>query len=310
MNANSLSRLFIAWLTCLATLLFAPFLPAAEAEIAPPVATEDNTLSIHIDDMLQPWKGDLPGMLDRRTIRVLTTYSKTFFFIDKGTQRGATHDIFIALENDLNKQLAKDKKLKQRHLKLHIVFVPVSRDNLFTALNEGKGDIAADNLTITPSREAQVDFAQPLYSNVKELLISGPASPKVDSLEQLSGQTVFVRRSSSYYESLQALNARFASESRPPVTLEAAPEALEDEDLLEMLNAGLVPLIVVDQHKAVFWKQVFPKIQVHDNVVLRDGGNIAWAVRQDSPQLLALLNNFVKRIVRAPRWVIPCCCVT
>ncbi len=61
---------------------------------APPVATEDNTLSIHIDDMLQPWKGDLPGMLDRRTIRVLTTYSKTFFFIDKGTQRGATHDIF------------------------------------------------------------------------------------------------------------------------------------------------------------------------------------------------------------------------
>ncbi len=102
-------------------------------------------------------------------------------FIDKGTQRGATHDIFIALENELNKQLAKDKKLKQRHLKLHIVFVPVSRDNLFIALNEGKGDIAAANLTITPSREAQVDFAQPLYSNVKELLISGPASPKVDS---------------------------------------------------------------------------------------------------------------------------------
>lgn len=52
-------------------------------------------------------------MIDRRTIRVLTTYSKTFFFIDKGTQRGATHDIFIALENELNKQLAKDKKLKQ-----------------------------------------------------------------------------------------------------------------------------------------------------------------------------------------------------
>lgn len=158
-------------------------------------------------------------MIDRRTIRVLTTYSKTFFFIDKGTQRGATHDIFIALENELNKQLAKDKKLKQRHLKLHIVFVPVSRDNIFIALNEGKGDIAAANLTITPSREAQVDFAQPLYSNVKELLISGPASPKVDSLEQLSGQTVFVRRSSSYHDSLQALNARFAGESRPPVIL-------------------------------------------------------------------------------------------
>ncbi len=161
--------------------------------------------------------------------------------------------------------------------------MPVSRDNLFIALNEGKGDIAAANLTITPSREAQVDFAQPLYSNVKELLISGPASPKVDSLEQLSGQTVFVRRSSSYYDSLQALNARFAGESRPPVILEAAPEALEDEDLLEMLNAGLIPLIVVDQHKALFWKQVFPKIQVHDNVVLRDGGDIASGGTQRQP---------------------------
>lgn len=83
MNANLLSRLFIAWLTCLAALLFAPILLAAEAEKAPPVATEDNTLSIHIDDMLQPWKGDLPGMTERRTIRVLTTYSKTFFLLIK-----------------------------------------------------------------------------------------------------------------------------------------------------------------------------------------------------------------------------------
>ncbi len=62
-----------------------------------------------------------------------------------------------------------------------------------------------------------------------------------------------------------------------------------------MLNAGLIPLIVVDQHKAVFWKQVFPKIQVHDNVVLRDGGNIARRYAKDSPQLLAVLNNFVKK---------------
>ncbi|SSK09340.1 putative periplasmic binding protein of transport system [Klebsiella pneumoniae] len=61
MNAYSLSRLFIAWLTCLATLLFAPLLPAVEAEKAPPAAAEDNTLSIHIDDMLRPWRGDLPG---------------------------------------------------------------------------------------------------------------------------------------------------------------------------------------------------------------------------------------------------------
>lgn len=279
---------------CLLALLFAISAPVSSTEKPPPLQNDKAELAINMDHIMQPQKGDLPDMINRRAIRVLTTYSKTFFFIDKGTQRGATHDLFIALEKDLNNQLAKEKKLKQKHLKVRIVFIPVTRDNLFKALNEGKGDIAAANLTITSSRQEQVAFTTPLYSDVKELLVSGPSSPDVKNLEQLSGKTVFVRRSSSYYESLQELNARFAKASLPPVILQEAPEALEDEDLLEMLNAGLIPLIVVDRHKALFWKQVFPKIQVHEDIVLRDGGSIAWAVRKDNPQLLAELNNFVK----------------
>ncbi|CAM4477237.1 lytic transglycosylase F [Klebsiella aerogenes] len=294
MNIFGFQRRLATLSACLLALLFAVSAPVSSTEKPPPSQNDKAELAINMDHIMQPQKGDLPDMINRRAIRVLTTYSKTFFFIDKGTQRGATHDLFIALEKDLNNQLAKEKKLKQKHLKVRIVFIPVTRDNLFKALNEGKGDIAAANLTITSSRQEQVAFTTPLYSDVKELLVSGPSSPDVKNLEQLSGKTVFVRRSSSYYESLQTLNARFAKASLPPVILQEAPEALEDEDLLEMLNAGLIPLIVVDRHKALFWKQVFPKIQVHENIVLRDGGSIAWAVRKDNPQLLAELNNFVK----------------
>ncbi len=294
MNIFGFQRRLATLSACLLALLFAVSAPVSSTEKPPPLQNDKAELAINMDHIMQPQKGDLPDMINRRAIRVLTTYSKTFFFIDKGTQRGATHDLFIALEKDLNNQLAKEKKLKQKHLKVRIVFIPVTRDNLFKALNEGKGDIAAANLTITSSRQEQVAFTTPLYSDVKELLVSGPSSPDVKNLEQLSGKTVFVRRSSSYYESLQRLNARFAKASLPPVILQEAPEALEDEDLLEMLNAGLIPLIVVDRHKALFWKQVFPKIQVHENIVLRDGGSIAWAVRKDNPQLLAELNNFVK----------------
>ncbi|MGU3412605.1 transglycosylase SLT domain-containing protein [Enterobacteriaceae bacterium C34A] len=270
--------------------LMAGFLMFAAQAAAPP----EDALTININDVQKPWVGDLPGMYDRRVIRVLTTYSKTFFFITKGTQRGLTHDIFIEFERDLNQQLAKEEKLTHRHLKVRILFVPVTREQLLPALNEGKGDIVAANLTVTPEREKLVAFTDPLYANAKELLVSGPSSPKVESLEQLSGKTVLVRKSSSYYESLLALNKRFAEESRPPVTIEPAPESLEDEDLIEMLNAGLIPLIVVDRHLAVFWKQVFPKIEVHENIVLRDNASIAWAVRKDSPQLRELLNGFVK----------------
>lgn len=294
MNIFGFQRRLATLSACLLALLFAVSAPVSSTEKPPPLQNDKAELAINMDHIMQPQKGDLPDMINRRAIRVLTTYSKTFFFIDKGTQRGATHDLFIALEKDLNNQLAKEKKLKQKHLKVRIVFIPVTRDNLFKALNEGKGDIAAANLTITSSRQEQVAFTTPLYSDVKELLVSGPSSSDVKNLEQLSGKTVFVRRSSSYYESLQTLNARFAKASLPPVILQEAPEALEDEDLLEMLNAGLIPLIVVDRHKALFWKQVFPKIQMHDDIVLRDGGSIAWAVRKDNPQLLAVLNNFVK----------------
>ena len=125
--------------------------------------------------------------------------------------------------------------------------------------------------------------------------MSGPASPKIASLDDLSGKEVFVRKSSSYYESLVALNEKFAAEKKPPVTLKEAPETLEDEDLLEMLNAGLVSLVVVDKHKADFWKQIFPKLTVHDNVAVRTGGDIAWAIRKGSPQLKAALDDFVTR---------------
>lgn len=283
MNAMPFYRLITASFSALL-----PICAVAQAE------EKTDALEINIDSVMQPWRGDLPGMLDRRVIRVLTTYSKTFFFIDKGQQRGATHDIFAEFEKALNARLAKEKKLQQRHLKVRIIFVPVTRDNLLSALNAGKGDIAAANLTITPSRQQAVAFTDPIYNNIQELLISGPASPTVKNIDDLSGKTVFVRRSSSYYESLVALNARFASASRPPVIIQPAPEALEDEDLLEMLSAGLIPLIIVDRHKALFWKQVFPKIQVHEDIVLRENGSIAWAVRQDEPQLLAALNGFIK----------------
>ena len=79
------------------------------------------------------------------------------------------------------------------------------------------------------------------------------------------------------------------------LTLKEAPETLEDEDLLEMLNAGLVPLVVVDKYLADFWKQIFPDLTVHDDVAVRTSGEIAWAIRKGSPQFKARLDEFARR---------------
>src|SRR6185369_15390058 len=131
--------------------------------------------------------------------------------------------------------------------------------------------------------------------NVSEIVLSGPASPKIASLDDLSGKEIFVRKSSSYYESLADINKKFAAAKKPPVKLKEAPETLEDEDLLEMLDAGLIALVVVDKHKAEFWKQIFPKLTLHDNIVVRSGGDVAPAIRKGSPQVKAALDEFTTR---------------
>jgi membrane-bound lytic murein transglycosylase MltF len=232
--------------------------------------------------------GDFDGMVKHRLIRVLVVHSKTFYFLDGGRQRGLSYDLLQEFEKFVN------KKFKTKTLKVRVVFFPVSRDKLIPDLVEGLGDIAVANLTITPERQKRVDFSDPLATGVKELLVTGPTAPSVNSIDDLSGQKIHVRKSSSYYESLVLLNNSLKKRGKAPFTLIPAEENFEDEDLLEMVNAGLIPMIVIDSHKAQFWAQIFDKIKVHENIAVREGGEIAWAFRKNSPKLKAIVNEFVK----------------
>jgi len=235
------------------------------------------------------WTGDFDGMVQRGRIRVLVVFSKTYYFIDKGQQRGLSYDTFKALEGELNKQL----KLKKR--RFHVLFVPVRRDQLIPALLEGRGDIAASGLTITPERQKLVDFSDPVLSPIEEIVVTGPKSPAIATLEDLAGQEVYVRRSSSYYEHLEGLNATLKAAGKKPIRLLPASEDLEDEDLLEMLNAGLVNFLVVDRPVAEFWARVLPSVKPRPDLVVNSGGAFAWMIRKGSPQLAAVLNAFIKR---------------
>jgi len=260
-----------------------------------PQETSDSTLTIDLERLGKPFTGDLDGMIERRVIRVLTVNSKTLYFLDEGTLRGTVVDYAHLFEEELNKQLAAEGKLKNKSLKVRVVFIAVPRNELLQDLVSGKGDVAAANLTITPERQKLVDFTVAGASNVSEIVVSGPDSPPIEKLEDLSGENVFVRKSSSYYEHLVALNARFSNEKKPLINLVEAPETLEDEDLLEMVNAGLVALVVVDDHIADFWQQIFPQITVHHDVAIHSGGEIAWAIRKGSPQLKSVLDDFARR---------------
>jgi len=294
-HSRTRSRLAIVAAVALACTLFASPIYAATEARPSPKAPQREELTISPEEAMKPWSGDLDGMIERRLIRVLTVYSKTFYFVNKGVQMGGVPDIFRIFEEDLNKKLAKEKKLKQKALKVRVIFIPVARGELLPALASGKGDIAASSLGVTEERKKLVDFSLPLVPNVSVLMVSGPASPVISSVDDLAGKEVFVRKSSVYYEILTALNRRFAAEKKPAVVIKEAPETLEDEDLIEMVNAGLIPLTVSADFLANFWKQVFPKIKVHEGAPLLTGGNIAWAIRKGSPQLKAVADDFVAR---------------
>jgi membrane-bound lytic murein transglycosylase MltF len=216
-------------------------------------------------------------------------HNKLMFFFDKARIRGVSYDAFREFEAYIN------KKLKTGTRKVRMVYLPVPRDKLLLWLAEGRGDIAAANLTITDERRKSVDFSRPGFKNVSEILVSGPGAPEVKNLDELSGKEIHVRPSSSYYEHLLRLNKTFKKEGKPPVKIIAASEYMEDSDLLEMVNAGLISMIVVDDHKAKFWAQIFDKIKLHPDIAINSGGNIGWAIRKGSPKLKKIVDEFVRK---------------
>jgi len=278
---------------------------------AQPQAQDDTPSDEDFFRLDRRWTGDFDGMVKRRVIRALVPFSKTFYFLDGPHPRGLTYDGLKEFEKHVN------NKLGTRHLKLHVVVIPTARDRLLPDLVAGRGDIAAGNLTITPERRESVDFAAPFFSGVDEIIVTGPSSPPVATLDDLAGKEIFVRPSSSYHESLRHLNAAFRAAGRKPLKLITAEEYLEDEDLLEMMHAGVISMIPIDSHKGLFWKQIFENLTFHTDIKIRTGGRIAWALRKDSPRLQKIVNEFVKihkigtlkgniffkRYLRSTKWI-------
>jgi membrane-bound lytic murein transglycosylase MltF len=263
-----------------------PVAEQAAEEIEPP--PEPEPLPAGLEPFIKPWTGDLDGMAERRIVRILTVHSPVLYFVDRGRELGITYESAKAFETYLN------EKLGSGHVKVHVILIPVARDELIPRLVAGQGDIAAATLTITPERLKQVDFSDPAATGISEILVTAPGTPDVESVEGLSGMEVHVRASSSYAEHLRALNERFAAEGKAPVEIVPADEVLEVGDILEMVAAGLIPATVADSYLVDPWTQVFPALKPHPSVAVATGGEIAWAFRKSSPKLAEALNEFAK----------------
>ena len=278
----------------------APAAPAAEPQPAappaddpdaplPPPAFESN-LPEGVRAMLgKTFTGDLDEMVARRMIRVGVTFNRTFYFVDKGVQRGMAYEFGKAFEDELN------KKLKTGNAKVNVIFVPLPRTHLASSLKEGKVNLVMAQVTIRPELQELADFTNPTRTNVSEVVVTSPSAPPIASADDLSGKDVYARTDSKYYASLIGLNKRLNATGKPPAVIREIPGNLEDDDVLEMVNADLIPITVVDDFLAGFWKKVFTNITVHDTVTVRSGATLAVPIRKGSPQLKAELNAFLAK---------------
>lgn len=233
--------------------------------------------------LVEPAKPDVA----RRLLTVLIPYDRTRFFIHKGEPRGFEYDLVQQFEKFFNDNRAEDSE------PLQTIFVPVPFAQLVDLLANGRGDIAAGGLTVTPERAARVEFSASYMDGVRELVVANSTAEIGNDLASLAGRRMVVVRGSSYVSHLHQVNLNMAAQGLDPITIVEAPISIMSEDLLELVHAGAISMTVVDEHIAQLWQSVLDGLLVTE-IAIAEGNEVAWALSPDlDPSIKDAINQFL-----------------
>jgi membrane-bound lytic murein transglycosylase MltF len=261
-----------------------------EGNDAPEVSAADpNRENALFERLSEPFHGDLAQMKEKGVIRVLISYSKTNFFFAKAAAHGFEYELLREWEKELIKGVRRETD------RVKLVFIPTPFDRLLDDLAAGRGDLAAAGLTITPERQELADFTTAYIPKVSEVVVAHNSVEGISGLEDLGKREFYIRPGSSYITHLEELNKQLKEQGQKKVKIRPADRNLATEDILELVNAGVVPLTVADRHLAELWAGVLPDLVIRDDLVIHEGGGIGWAVRKKCPQLLASLDAFARK---------------
>ena len=259
-----------------------------EAKALKPIV-DDGSAMFDRDIFNERYTDDLDDLIRKRVIRVLVKYSKMDYFILDGHPRGFEYEMILKYKKYLK------TRVRSRSWPVYFVFIPMPFDELLPALAEGRGDIVAAGLTVTPEREKIVSFTKPYLPNIEEVVVTSLDAPQINSLEDLSGQSIYVKKGTSYVEHLHGLNKDLQGKNKKPIKIIEADPSLSTDDILELVNAGIVKITVADDHIAKVWAKVLPNITVREDLVIHTGGKIAWAVRKKNPELKKSLSVITRK---------------
>jgi membrane-bound lytic murein transglycosylase F len=263
--------------------LRAPLTVAENRPIALAFAPDDEVLRRQATDVIvarelsshrdRVHTDDLPGIEARGRLRMITRNNPVTYYLHRGRERG--------FEYQLLRRFAESQDLE-----LDVV-VPPAHQDLLQWLQDGKGDVVAASMTVTPERKEKAAFTKP-YLTVDQMVVVAEDGPEPSALSDLSGVTFHVRKSSAYYTTLENL------EGLPEdVTIEPAPENMETDAIIAKVASGEWEATVADSH-IVDAERIFGR-EIKAPMSLRASSDIAWAVRPDATKLLEALNAYVRR---------------
>jgi membrane-bound lytic murein transglycosylase F len=222
--------------------------------------------------------GDLDAIEARGSLRVITLNNPVHYFLYRGRQMGFDYELGVLAARKLG-------------VRLELV-VPPSRDLAFDWLLEGRGDVIAGTLTVTPERRERVAFSRP-YLFVDELVVRKVrAVERVASVHDLRGRRIHAWKSSSHYQTLQRWMPAVGSFEIVPI-----PEDMEYEEILDRVASGEFPLAVVDS--LVLEAELPHRDDVEVAFSLSPGRPlpIAFGLRPGNPKLQSFFEGFVSEIV-------------
>jgi len=235
-----------------------------------------------------PFTGDWGEIRERGALRVLVSYSRTNFFLAEGRLRGFEYEMF----HELEKQLAGEQAKGEPPLK--IAYLPVPFDELLPALLEGRGDVAAASLTVTPEREEFVAFTDPYRVGVDQILVAGAHTKDVHAWADIAGEEVHVLGGTTYVDHLERVNDDLIAAGLDPLVIVTTGRGLETEDLLELVHSGAFDYTLTDRYLAEIWSGVLDGLRLETDIVADHAGKLAWAVRPNNPLLKERLNEFTR----------------
>ncbi|MCW9047227.1 MAG: transporter substrate-binding domain-containing protein [Gammaproteobacteria bacterium] len=221
---------------------------------------------------------DLDSIKKRKTLRVITRNNAASYFLWRGELLGFEYELVRAFA-------------KQHKLRLEIISAP-SHEAQIPMLLEGKGDIIASFLTITEKRKDLGVVFSTAHHKASEIIVTRVDDNSIQTVEDLAGRSIFVRKSSAYWETLQALK-----ESGLKFKLLAAPENMETEEIIAQVANGTYDLTLADNHLLdieLTWRD-----DIQAALVIGEIRENAWAMRNNNPLLVSAVNQFIKKQYRS-----------